>query len=104
MELKIQKRLAAQILKCSPKRILFDQNRLDEIKESITKADLKSLIKDRAIIRKPVKGISRVRIRRRKVQKRKGRQKGPGSRKGKRTARLSKKREWINIIRIKRKF
>jgi len=104
MELKIQKRLAAQILKCSPKRILFDQNRLDEIKESITKADLKSLIKDRAIIRKPVKGISRVRIRRRKVQKRKGRQKGPGSRKGKRTARLSKKREWINTIRIQRKF
>ncbi len=104
MKLKIQKRLAAYILKCSPKRIAFDKERLDEIKESITKADIKSLIKDKAIIRTPVKGISRVRAKKRKLQKRKGRQKGAGSRKGKRTARLSKKDKRISTIRIQRDF
>lgn len=104
MELKIQKRLAAEILKCSPKRVVFDNNRLDEIKESITRADLKSLIRDKAIIRKPIQGISRVRARKNILQKRKGRKKGAGSRKGKRTARLSKKEKRIKTIRIQRSF
>ena len=35
MELKLQKRLASQLLKCSPKRIHFDAERLEDIKEAI---------------------------------------------------------------------
>jgi len=46
MQLKIQKRLAGQILKSSQNDIWLDSDRLDEIKEAITKADIKSLIKD----------------------------------------------------------
>ena len=34
----------------------------------------------------------------------KGRQKGHGRRKGKSTARLSKKEKWMNIIRLQRTF
>lgn len=102
--MKAQKRLAAIILKCSPKRVWFDPERLEEIKEGITKFDIRSLIKDKAIIRKRVNAKSRSGARRRAVQKRKGRLKGPSSRKGKRTARLPKKKAWMNKIRLMRKF
>jgi|TARA_B100001964_G_C14251510_1_gene610164 large subunit ribosomal protein L19e len=104
MQLRIQKRLAAQILKSSEKNIWLDSNRLDEIKEAITKADVKSLIKDKAIRSKEKKGISGYRTRKRKEQKSKGRRKGVGSIKGSKGARLSKKRGWINHIRVQRVF
>jgi len=104
MELKIQKRLAAGVLNCSEKRVWFDSNRLEEIKEAITKVDIRGLIDDNAIKRKAVKGVSRVRARKRILQRRKGRQKGFGSRKGKRTARLPKKEAWMDRIRAQRKL
>jgi len=104
MQLKIQKRLAAQILKSSENDIWLDSSRLDEIKEAITKADIKSLIKDKAIKGKKTRGISRYRIRKRELQIRKGRRRGSGSLKGGKHARLSKKRSWINHIRIQRAF
>lgn len=104
MQLKIQKRLAGQVLGCSEKRISLDQDRLEDIKEGITKHDIRSLISEGAIKMKPVKGISKVRARKTAIQKRKGRKSGAGSKKGKRTARLPKKLAWINTIRIQRKF
>jgi large subunit ribosomal protein L19e len=104
MQLKIQKRLAAQILKSSEKNIWLDSSRLDEMKDAITKADVKSLIKDKAIKGKKKRGISRFRIRKRQVQKRKGRRSGPGSIKGGKHARLSKKRSWIGRVRVQRSF
>jgi len=104
MQIKIQKRLAAQLLKASKNDIWLDSGRLDEIKEAITKADIKSLIKDKAIKSKKRVGISRHRARKRDVQKRKGRRSGPGSKKGGKYARLSKKNSWINRIRIQRSF
>ena len=102
--LKTQKRLAAQILQCSKKRIWFDSTRLDDIQEAITKADIKSLINNKVIRKIPSKGVSRFRARKRIIQKRKGRRHGPGSKKGKRGARLSKKNAWIGKIRIQRVF
>jgi|TARA_Y100000310_G_C20613210_1_gene779152 large subunit ribosomal protein L19e len=104
MQIKIQKRLAAQLLKSSENNIWLDSNRLDEIKEAITKADIKSLIKDKAIKSKKRVGISRYRIRKRYAQKRKGRRSGFGSIKGGKYARLSKKNSWINRIRVQRTF
>jgi large subunit ribosomal protein L19e len=49
MKLKVQKRLAADILKCSIKKIKIDQSRLEDIKESITKKDIRTLIKEGAV-------------------------------------------------------
>ena len=63
VKLKLQKRLAASILGCSEKRIVFDTDRLEDIKEAITKLDIRSLIADKAIKAKPIKGVSRVRAR-----------------------------------------
>ena len=60
MKLNVQKRVAAGVLKCSPKRVVFDSDRLDEIKEAITKSDLRGLISDRAIVKKSIKGTSKV--------------------------------------------
>lgn len=99
MILKVQKRLAAQILKGSKKRIRFDNESLDEIKEAITKQDLRGLIKDKVITIKQKKGVSRSRVK----PKSKKRQ-NAGSRKGKKTARTPPKRTWINKIRLQREF
>lgn len=104
MKLDNQKRLAAQILKCSEKRIRFDPDRLSDIKEAITKVDIRGLIKDKAIRKMPAIGVSRGRARKRLVQRRKGKQRGAGSRKGSRSARLPSKREWINKIRAQREL
>ena len=87
---------------CSEKRVLFDSDRLADIKEAITKIDIKGLIKDKAISKKPVKSVSRGRARAQKRQKSSGRRKGHGSRKGKENARTPRKALWINQIRAQR--
>ncbi len=102
MKLNLQKRLAAAVAGCPEKRIRFDTERLDEIKEAITKVDIRGLIKDNAIIINQKKGSSKSRIRKNKRQKRKGRQKGFGSRKGKKTTR--QKKGWIKKARLQRNF
>lgn len=99
MNLKIQKKLAAQILKCSPSKVVLNTERLDDIKESITKIDIRNLIKSNAISKRDTNGPSHTRARKNAEQKRKGRRTGQGSRKGKSTARLGSKRDWINRIR-----
>ncbi|MEM2130977.1 MAG: 50S ribosomal protein L19e [Candidatus Woesearchaeota archaeon] len=102
--MKIQKRLAADIGKRSSKKVKFNPLKLNKIKEAITRVDIKSLIKDNAIILEKKKGISKARIRKAKQQRQKGRRIGQGSRKGKATARSNPKRVWINKIRLQRSF
>lgn len=102
MDLSSQKKNAAQILGCSKKKIVFDPDSLDEIKEAITKVDLRNLIKKKKIMLRNVKRQSKVRSRIRKKQRQKGRRRGFGSRKGKKTSRLGRKRKWINKIRTQR--
>jgi len=101
----LQKRLASQVLGCSPKRVLFDENKLDEIKEAITKMDVKRLIGNGAIIELQKRGISRARANKRKTQKAKGRRRGHGSRKGTAGARgENSKTLWVNKVRLQRRF
>ena len=104
MKLTVQKRLAADILKCSKKRIVLDSERLEDIKEAITKADIKGLIIDKAVVKTQKKGVSRARAKKRQIQKSAGKRKGHGKRKGKATARLPKKKAWAAKIRTQRKF
>lgn len=104
MRLQNQKRLAADVFKGSKKRVKFDTERLADIKEAITKFDIKALISEGVITEKKKRGISKGRKRQRQVQKRKGRQKGQGLRKGKKTARLPRKKEWMIRIRLLRLF
>ncbi len=104
MQLKLQKRLAAQLTKRSPKKISFDTDRMDEIKEAITKADIRGLINDGAIVAGQRRGTSRVRARKIHIQKSKGKRRGVGSRRGVASARLDSRRLWINQIRLQRKL
>lgn len=104
MRFTVQKRLAAQILGCSEKRIRFDQEALSEVKEAITKGDIRSMINGGLIVEKQKKGVSRFNARKIKVQKSKGRRKGSGSRKGKSTARSKPKQAWMNKVRSQRRL
>lgn len=104
MNISNQRRISAKLLKVGIHRVWFDNGRLEEIKEAITKADIKALISQLAIQRRPFKGTSRVRARKRAMQRRKGRQQGDGHRKGKATARLSRKEKWMIMVRNQRKF
>jgi large subunit ribosomal protein L19e len=100
----IQKRLAAQITKSSAKRIKFSNDRLADIKEAITKADIRQLMAEGAITRLHKKGVSRARARHLKRQKAKGLRSGPGTRKGRETSRQPAKKAWIHKIRSQREF
>lgn len=100
----VQRRMASEILKCGRHRVKFDPGMLEEIKEAITKNDVRALISKGAITKKRQLSTSRFWARRIKEQKSFGKRKGHGSRKGKKTARLQPKRTWINNIRLQRKY
>lgn len=102
--LNVQRRLASQILKCGENRIRFDPGRLEDIKEAITKTDIRALVREGAISKKRLLNTSRFWAKKRKEQKSYGKQKGFGSRKGKKTARLRPKTTWMNKIRLQRGF
>ena len=91
----LQRRLASEILKVGLDRVWFDPTKLEEIKKAITRKDIKNLIKKGYIKALPPKI---------KKPKAKRKRKGPGSRKGGKYARLSKKERWIRVVRPLRRF
>ncbi|MCS7368114.1 MAG: 50S ribosomal protein L19e [archaeon GBS-70-058] len=86
------RRMAAEILKVGENRIWINPEELERVSEAITREDVKALIKEGIIKKRPEKGIS-------KKEKRK--RKGPGSRKG---PSISRKVKWIMKVRAQRKF
>ncbi|MFH1608130.1 MAG: 50S ribosomal protein L19e [archaeon] len=56
MNLSKKKTLAVRALDVGKARILFVESRLDEIKEAITKQDIRDLVKEGAIVVKEIKG------------------------------------------------
>ena len=104
MNLKLQKKLASKIAKVGTSRIKLDQKSGEELKEAITKEDVRSLINEGVIQVKNKKGVSRGRARKTHAQKKKGRQKGHGKRRGSQNARTNVKRTWINHVRSQRKL
>ena len=56
MNLRKKKELAARILKVGKERIIFSQQRLNEIKEAITKQDIRDLKRDGAITVREISG------------------------------------------------
>nr|MBI4156848.1 50S ribosomal protein L19e [Candidatus Woesearchaeota archaeon] len=104
MNLKTQKRIASIVLKVGKKRVIFDKEKLNEIKGAITKRDIRNLVGKGIIKARKEKGVSRFRARKTLVQQRKGRRKGPGSKRGTSYARLPRKRRWILAVRPQRKF
>jgi len=99
MDLSLQKRLASEILDVGKDRIWIDPNKIQDVSKALSRSDILDLI-DKGIIRvKQIKGQSRTWANYIKQQKKKGRRRGAGSRKGGRKARLDKKESWIKRIR-----
>ncbi|CCJ29911.1 unnamed protein product [Pneumocystis jirovecii] len=102
--LKYQKRLAAAVLKCGKRKIWLDPNEISEISNANSRQNIRRLIKDGLIIRKPSTMHSRYRVRQLHAAKRKGRHTGLGKRKGTAEARLSTKVQWQFRLRVLRRL
>jgi large subunit ribosomal protein L19e len=102
--MKAKKRLAARILKTSPKKIKFVADALEDIKKAITRADLRGLIAIKKVVKSKSNEQSRVRARKIATQKKKGRQKGKGSKKGSKYSVISRKETWMAKVRVQRKL
>jgi len=99
MNLRNQRRMAAQILKCGANRVWIDPTNTEDLEDSITRADIRQAIRAGTIRRLPVNAPSRGRTRHRRAQRAKGRRRGPGSRKGGTNARNPRKERWMRTIR-----
>jgi large subunit ribosomal protein L19e len=104
VSLRLQKRLASTILKCGNGRVWLDPNEINEISMANSRQNVRKLIKDGFIIKKPIGVHSRGRFRKRLLAKRKGRHSGPGKRKGTKEARLPTKVIWIRRMRVLRRL
>jgi ribosomal protein L19E len=74
--LKLQKRLAASILKCGKRKVWLDPNEVADISVANSRQAVRKLIKDNLVIRKPEAIHSRSRARRNAEAKAKGRHSG----------------------------
>jgi len=102
--LRLQKRLAASVLKCGKKRVWLDPNEENEIKLANSRKNIRKLVKDRIILRKSVATHSRSRCKRWAEAKRKGRHQGRGKRKGTRNARMPVQILWMRRQRVLRRL
>ena len=102
--LRLQKRLAAAVLKCGKNKIWLDPNETNEIANANSRQNIRKLIKDGLIIRKPVAVHSRARCRKRLAAKRKGRHTGHGKRRGGKEARMPTKVIWMRRMRVLRRL
>jgi len=99
MNLSTQKRIASEILKCGITRVRVKESK--EVGEALTREDIRSLIQKGEIWKIQKKGTSRGKARKLLKQKRRGRRRGAGSKKGRvRT----KKKDWIKGIRAQRRL
>jgi large subunit ribosomal protein L19e len=99
-----QKRLAASVLKCGQRKIWLDPDEISEISNANSRQNIRKLIKDGLIIRKPNVGQSRFRTRERLAAKRKGRHTGTGKRRGTANARMPSEVIWMRRQRVLRRL
>merc|ERR1719513_377378 len=125
--LRVQKRLASEVLGCGRKKVWLDPNEIGEIgqansRQNIRKKvwldpneigeigqansrqNIRKLIKDGLIIKKPHNVHSRARVRKNQEARRKGRHTGTGKRKGTANARMPVKILWIRRMRVLRRM
>merc|ERR1712206_60377 len=102
--LKLQKRLAADVMKCGKNKVWLDPNEINEIANANSRQNIRKLIKDGLVIKKPVAVHSRSRVRDNTEARRKGRHTGFGKRKGTKDARMPQKLMWIKRMRVLRRL
>nr|GMD68611.1 60S ribosomal protein L19-3-like [Ipomoea batatas] len=87
-----------ELMNSQPSQVVLNQG------PPMSRQNIRKLVKDGFIIRKPTKIHSRSRARRMKEAKRKGRHSGYGKRKGTREARLPTKVLWMRRMRVLRRL
>lgn len=92
MKLDRKKKLAAKVLDVGLERVWFNPARLDDVKEAITRQDIRDLIKEKVIKIKPTTG--------KKAKKKRKWRRGPGKKKKV----VTDKREYVLKIRKMRQY
>ena len=82
----------------------LDPNEINEIANANSRANIRKLIKDGLVIKKPVAVHSRSRVRANNEARRKGRHSGFGKRKGTADARTCQKDLWMQRMRVLRRL
>lgn len=100
--LRKQRIIAARVLGCGLGRVGMDPTQINNIEDSITAADIRKLVKDGIIYAKHEKSNSGFRIKKKRLQKLKGRRKGKGSKMG--NVAGQRKNRWMKTIRAIRKM
>jgi large subunit ribosomal protein L19e len=98
-----KRELIARILNIGANRVRFEPDKLDDVADSITRENLRALIKSGTIWTVKPKGTSRARAQS-KIAIRKKHGMGPGSKKGKKTARTGKKELYVIKVRSMRYY
>merc|ERR1711975_147412 len=104
VSLKLQKRLAASVLKCGKRKIWLDPNEVNEISLANPRLNIRKLAKDGLVIKKPTKVHSRYSQRKHLAAKRKGRHTGTGKRIGRKDARMPAAVIWMRRLRVLRRL
>merc|ERR1712230_156169 len=104
VSLKLQKRLAASVLKCGKRKIWLDPNEVNEISMANSRLNIRKLAKDGLVIKKPTKVHSRYSVRKHLAAKRKGRHTGTGKRIGRKDARMPSAVIWMRRLRVLRRL
>merc|ERR1712224_1136442 len=102
--LRLQKRLAAAVLKCGKGRVWIDPNEGSEVALANSRKNIRKLQRDGLIMKRQVHIHSRSRVKRMHEAKRKGRHSGFGKRKGAKNARMPAKIMWMRRQRVLRRL
>ena len=104
VNLSVQRRLAASVLGVGKRKVWLDPAEQTDIANANSRANIRKLIKDGQIIRKPQVSQSRERIRNMHKAKRLGRHTGYGKRKGTAEARFPTKVQLMRRLRVLRRL
>lgn len=104
VNLSVQKRLAASILKCGKRKVFLDPSEQADIALATSRAAIRKLVKATTIYKKKNVVHSRSRKARRDEAVSKGRHTGFGKRRGTANARLPSKVIWIRRLRVLRRL
>eukprot|EP00693_Jakoba_libera_P001652 EC690801.1.p1 GENE.EC690801.1~~EC690801.1.p1 ORF type:complete len:188 (+),score=64.19 EC690801.1:39-602(+) len=101
---RVQRRLAASVLKIGKRRVRMDANEVEEISDARCKGGGCGRLEDQLDLQGAVHVHTRYRVRRRLEAKRKGRHTGVGKRKGSSEARMPTKVQWMRRLRVLRRL
>ena len=98
VNLRAKKRLVSRVVGVGVHRVRFDSDHLDDIADAITRDSIRSLLTANTITIKKIVGTSRGRAQLKRIQKKK-RGTTQGSKKGRKGARIGKKR--VHVLKVR---